>query len=379
MHFATLAVDTPGSRLASRLGFFVGGFSLACWAPLVPYVKARLGMDDAELGLMILFLGIGSVLAMPLAGALTSRIGCRVVFLAGALLAVLSLPVLAFADSATVLASGLFVSGLAMGAIDVAANTHGVEVQKAAGQPILSNFHAFFSIGGLSGAGGCALLLTLGLSPLATSLVAAGVMVVAMVLIAPRMLSLSTGGGGQMFVRPRGVVVLLGLLTCVVFLVEGALLDWGGVLLTDSHGLPPHIGGLGYALWALAVMCCRFAGGPVVRALGERRVLIYGGIIGGIGVLVAAVAPPMLAPVGFAIAGIGASNIVPVLFTAAGRQTVMPVALAIAAVTMIGYSGILVGPALVGLVGHAIGLPACFILLALLMLVISAGSRGATR
>src|SRR5947209_3790620 len=127
------SADRPATRLATRLAFLVAGFGIACWAPLVPFAKIRLGVDDGILGLLLLSLGIGSVVAMLLTGVLSARYGSKPIIIAGGLGLVFVLPLLAITSSPATLAPALFAFGAALGSIDVAMNIHAVEVERSAG------------------------------------------------------------------------------------------------------------------------------------------------------------------------------------------------------------------------------------------------------
>jgi predicted MFS family arabinose efflux permease len=359
-------------RLSTRLAFLVAGIAMSAWAPLVPYAKERAGLDASQLGLLLLCLGIGSLSAMPVTGAMTTRFGCKpIVFLSG-LAVCLILPLLAWVTSPLLLAATLLVFGAAMGTLDVSMNVQAVIVEKHSGQTIMSGFHGLFSVGGIVGAGGMALLLSSGLAPLPAAVLVALVCTLLIMAARPYLLAeTEPGEGGALFVRPRGAVVLIGLLCCVSFLAEGAVLDWSALLLTGS-GLSAHLGGLGYAVFAVAMTVGRLTGDRVVRRFGGKRVLVAGSLCTAAGFLVAVLAPsPAVALAGFVLVGIGASNIVPVLFRAAGKQDDMAPGLAISAVTTAGYAGILAGPALIGFVAEAISLQLAFAVLGASMLLIA--------
>lgn len=146
----------PGvaQQVSTRLAFFIAGLGMAAWAPLVPFAKARIGLNDASLGLLLLCIGIGSMLAMPLTGVLTAKWGCRaVILLAGAVLC-LDLPLLVLMNTPLTMAFALLVFGAAIGIMDVAMNIQAVIVEKASGRAMMSGFHGLFSVGGIAGAGG---------------------------------------------------------------------------------------------------------------------------------------------------------------------------------------------------------------------------------
>src|SRR5271169_781475 len=134
----THSADRAQTRLATRLSFLAAGFSMSCWAPLVPFAKGRIGVDDGTFGLLLLCLGVGSIVAMPLTGWLAARLGSKPMILGGGFGLVLLLPVLSVANSAFVLAVALLGFGASLGTIEVAMNVHAVEVERAAQRPLMS-------------------------------------------------------------------------------------------------------------------------------------------------------------------------------------------------------------------------------------------------
>lgn len=373
--------DSPATRLATRLAFWVAGFGVACWAPLVPFAKQRLQVDDGTLGLLLLCLGIGSVAAMVRTGPLCARYGCRPVVLASGAGLVLLLPPLAVVRTPWLLAPLLFGFGAALGSLDVAANVHAVEVERSAGRPLMSGFHALFSVGGFAGSALMTFLISLAVDPFAGALICSVLMLLALVAARPRLLAAraAEAPAPTLLVLPRGPVLLLAALAAVTFLVEGALLDWSALLLTDSGLAAAGQAGTGYALFSVAMTAGRFGGDAIVARLGDRAVMFWGGLLALAGFAVLLLArriEPALA--GFVLIGLGASNAVPVLFRNAGAQQAMPAALAVSAITTMGYAGYLLGPAVVGFIAEAAGLPAAFWMLAALMALVPTCARRAT-
>jgi predicted MFS family arabinose efflux permease len=374
-----LSADRPATRLATRLAFLVAGFGIACWAPLVPFAKARLAVDDGVLGLLLLCLGIGSVAAMLLTGVLSARYGSKPIILVGGFALAVLLPWLTIASAPWTLGLALFAFGGALGSIDVAMNIHAVEVERAATRPLMSGFHALFSIGGFAGSAVMTSLLSLGTGALASSLICAVLMVVAMALAWPRLLSGASTEGGPLFALPHGIVLLLAALAATTFLVEGAMLDWGALLLVGGGLVSEAQGGLGYMLFSIAMTAGRLAGDAITARIGDRATLIGGSLLAIAGFVVLLLAPvAAVAMAGFLLIGAGASNLVPVLFRRAGTQDVMPVGLAVAAITTAGYAGVLVGPAGVGFVAKVAGLPAAFWMLAVLLCLVTLSARVVT-
>jgi predicted MFS family arabinose efflux permease len=365
------------TRLATRLAFLAAGLSMACWAPLVPFAKARVGVDNGQLGLLLLCLGIGSILTMPLTGWFSARLGSKPMILGGGIGLVLLLPVLAIAGKALVLGVALLGFGASLGALDVAMNIHAIEVESAAGQPLMSGFHAMYSLGGFAGAGGMTFLLWTGMSPFMCTLCGSLSTMVALALAWPRLLQ-TQDGKPTSFVVPHGVVILLASLAAVMFLVEGAILDWSALLIINQKLAGPTRGGLGYTLFSIAMTIGRLTGDRIVSHVGNRHVLVGGGLLAVAGFVVLLTAPAV-AMAGFLLIGFGASNIVPVLFSLAGRQTIMSTGQAVAAITTTGYAGILAGPALLGFVSRATSLPAAFWFLAVLTALVPIFAQRATK
>jgi MFS family permease len=175
-------------------------------------------------------------------------------------------------------------------------------------------------------------------------------------------------------------VIFIGALCFVSFLAEGAMLDWSAVFLTTRRAFDPAYAGLGYAVFAAAMTLGRLTGDRVVQALGARAVLTLGGLCASLGLALAVLAPWQGAGLGgFALVGIGASNIVPVLYSALGRQSKVPLGAAVAAVTVLGYLGILCGPALIGFAAQATNLSAALVGVAALLLAVAASAPLVTR
>ncbi len=364
----TVQIDAPIVRNATRCGFFMAGFGLSVWAPLVPYVRERIEMTDAVFGLLLLCIGVGSLTWMPLSGVLVSRWGIRPVQLCSVVLLALALAGMALTDSMLLLALALFCFGGSLGVIDVIMNIQAVLVETAVGRRLMSNFHGMYSLGAISGALMLTGLLTLGLAPEIGSFLMIGLIVAANLGLARGFLPNRAPGGGFAFVRPTGVVLLVGLMCFVVYLAEGAVLDWSALYLTGEKGLEVAKGGLGYAAFALMVTIARFAGGPLVNALGTARVIAFGGLLAAFGIGLSLTAEHWaVALIGYGLCGLGCANVSPVLISSLSRQDGMPVQLAVTVATTIGFAGVLAGPAMMGVVAHFGSLGMAFALLAVLL------------
>jgi len=374
----TAPVDASRSiaRTATRCGFFMAGFGLAVWAPLVPYVRERIEMSDALFGVLLLCIGIGSLSWMPLSGLLVSRLGIRPVVLGAVALLGVALVGMALADSVWLMALALFCFGGSLGVIDVVLNIQSVLVETAVGRRMMSNFHGMFSLGAIVGALAMTLQLSMGLSAEFGTLSMTAVVVIANLSVARGFLPNRAPGGGLAFVRPRGLVLLAGLLCFAVYLAEGAVLDWSALYLTGEKSLEVSLGGLGYAAYTLMVTIARFGGAPVINRLGPARVIALGGLVAALGIaLTLSTTSWPLALLGYGLCGLGCANVAPVLISLLSRQTIMPMHTAVTVATTIGFAGVLAGPALMGVVAQLFSLGAAFFMLMLLLLGIIPASR----
>lgn len=352
-------------QFSTRAAFFIPGFAIACWAPLVPFAKARAGLDDAMLGVLLLCLGLGSLLSMPLAGVLAARRGCRQVMLLTVLMMVLTLPLLATASTPLAIGVSLLVFGAGIGAMDCVMNIQAVVVERESGRAMMSGFHAFYSIGALTGAALVSLLLSAGASALAASLVVAAGVVAITAGSARWWRSERAPHGASSFALPGGVVVVIGAVCFISFLAEGSMLDWSAVFLHEVRGVAVAHAGWGFVAFNIAMTAARLLGDSVVNRLGPRIAVLAGGMVACAGFVLATLVPGFaMAMVGYALVGIGCANIVPVMFSLAGRQTRMPESVAIPAVTTMGYAGVLLGPAAIGFIAQQWSLQAAFLVAA---------------
>ncbi|AYP22603.1 MULTISPECIES: MFS transporter [Pantoea] len=367
------------SRLnwGTRTIFLINGLGMSAWAPLVPFARDRLQLSGASLGALLLCLGIGSLAAMPVTGTLVARFGCRRVMCFSTLLVLMMMPLLATADSHLIMAAALMLFGAGLGMLDVAMNYQAVQVEQAADKPMMSGFHGFFSLGGILGAGTVSLLLSQSFSPLAATLVVMAVMLLLLLWRLPVLMNERLHQPDQPWlVIPRGWVAFLGLLCFILFLAEGAVLDWGALLLLQNPEMSPAWAGLGYAVFSVAMTLGRFSGDKIIQRFGRYPVMLTGALTAAAGMSLAVWLPwPEIALLAFLLVGFGLSNTVPMLFNAAGNQQDMPANLAISAMTTLGYAGILSGPALIGFISQWISLSGAFLAIALLLLAVAASAR----
>ncbi|OCY47264.1 ABC transporter permease [Acinetobacter pittii] len=372
-------------RLATRLSFFSLGFATAAWAPLIPFAQQRLNLNHADFGLLLLCMGIGSMIAMPATGALVKRWGCRPLIALALMLLMVLLPSLTMWSSIVTMAVALFIFGSAAGCLGVAINLQAVVVEKHSVRALMSSFHGMCSLGGLTGAMLVTALLAVGLSPLMSTLSVVMILLVIGGVAIPSCLTSfeqdekpheDTTQAPKKLYRPDGIILLIGMMCFIAFLSEGAAMDWGGIYLTSKYQLNPAFAGLAYTFFALSMTTGRFAGHILLKQWGEKNIVTYSAIGAAIGMAVIVTAPVwQVVVLGYALLGLGCSNIVPVMFSRVGRQNKMPKAAALSLVSTIAYTGSLSGPALIGLIGEWTGLSTVLTGVAVLLFIIALLNR----
>ena len=354
---------------ATRIAFIANGLAFASWAPIIPFAKANTGVDEAALGLLLLCLGIGSVISMPITGWLCARHGTRPMILISAIIMACTLPFLAYLVEYWALAVTLLVFGASIGTLDVAMNIHAAEVEKRSGRALMSGFHGMFSVGAICGAGFVTLMISYGVAPLIATLCVTGSVIIAILWVQSHYL-ITKSDAPEPFRPPSGIVKWLALLAGIAFLIEGAIMDWGALLMIERAVFSMEQAALGYIAFSITMVIGRLSGDYVVPRIGRRAILLGGGTLVVLGLIAITTLPsPALNLIGFAVIGLGAANLVPVVFSAAGQQSDMDPNMAVASVTFVGYAGILLGPAIIGFEAQYTSLPLAMASLALLVAV----------
>jgi MFS family permease len=378
-----LRVESPGlrrDRLAVAVLFLVNGAVFGAWATHIPVVKAIHGLSPAVLGLALLSLATGALVAMPLCGTALVRFGARRVLGATGLIFSIMLAFLPIVPGQAGLFTALFVFGAAGGAMDVAMNAHGTAVERQYGRPILSSLHGMWSLGGLMGAGlgGLSLaFLPAGIEAAAVALFFAIIVAVAIPHIRPD--PAAAAGEGPRLAWPDRSTLLIGSLAMLSFMAEGSLLDWSAVYLAESLQVPASFSGTGFAVFSGAMATSRFLGDGIRRRLGAPRLVAGGGLLAAVSLGVGLWSShPLVAILAFGVAGLGLANVAPVAFSTAGARSPDNAASAVAAVATLGYGGVLMGPVLLGFIAHMTSLGGALAVAMLLCVMIAAGA-GAVR
>lgn len=355
-------------QMAARMAFFISGFAVATWAPMIPAVKDKLQIGADILGMLLLSIGISAFIFMPLAGMLSRSYGCKKVLRTAIAIMAADLIILSLLGNIWGFLVFLAVFGAAMGCIDVNMNLNAVIVENASKKRMLSGMHALWSVGCFAGAGLFSLLAKAGLGITVIAAIHSLIVMVFTAIYSRHFLNFKGAGNEKPIAIPKGIVVFFGLLACITFLGEGAVMDWSGVLLTEVKNTELSLAGVGYAVFSVAMLCMRLLGDKIVAVLGEEKTLVFGSIIGAIGFLSVIFMENFYAiQLGFVLMGLGLANIVPTIYSLTKYQKVMPINAAVTAITSMGYTGVILGPAVLGFVAHGFGITQVFYLLAVLL------------
>jgi MFS family permease len=356
--------------------FLLNGAGIGVWAAHVPLVQARAGIDTGVLGFLLLTIAGGAISAMPLSGWMAGRWGTRAVVIGSGLLFALTSALLMNASGVVPLFLAAYAFGASNGVLDVAMNANASEVEAARGIPTMSSFHGFFSLGGLIGAALGGLLIAAGLGDGSGALAMSVAIAIVVALCARRLLAVAPAPHASHFALPRGPALFLGLLGLLCFAVEGALVDWSALLLTERTQVDAASAALGYSAFSVTMAACRFAGDRLVLRFGPLRVMTVGGLGMFAGLMLAVVSTHFwLSALGFALIGLSAANVVPLIFAAAARMPGMSAGGGLATVATLGYAGLLMAPPLIGSIAAHTNIAVALGVLSLSGIVIAANSK----
>src|SRR5919109_4009825 len=370
-------------RAAVAAAFLIHSTVSGTWAPRLPAIKQSLGLSDGELGTALVGLAIGLVVGTRVAGAPIDRFGSRPVMRAGFPLLAATLLLPGLAESGITLFASLLVLGIASGALDVAMNAQGIEVERHLGRPILSGLHGLWSVGLGLGAGVAALAAAVDADALAHFAVVAAVLAAASLVFLRGLLAAEHHvreeheREARVMVRWALPLVLLGLIAFCSFVGEGSASDWSAVYLTQELGTSQALGAVAFAAFAVTMAAARFAADPLRVRLGNV-ILVRGGS------LTAAAGPglallihePAAGIAGFALLGLGLAPVVPIAFSAAGDLDPRATGRLVGRVATIGYVGSVAGPIMIGWLAEATSLRTSLGLVVLLSVAIAVSARG---
>lgn len=355
------------SRIAISLYFFVSGLIFSSWASRIPVIKDRYDLNEAELGALLFMLPMGALVALPFAGWLIHLFGSKRMTLITLLIYACLLMGISIHMDIRWLSVVLFGFGVLGNLNNISMNAQGLAVQEKLGKPILSSLHAMWSIGAFSGAAITGFLENTSIS-MHYLIIASSAIASAIVFSSYMIADLPHAGEKQkIFVLPNRGLVLLGFICFCVAMSEGAMSDWSSLYYRQVvHDLMSSTT-IGYTTFAFCMAMGRFTGDRLVQSFGHARVLKMNGIFISAGMALSlTVQYPVWVIVGFALVGFGVSSVMPIVYMLAAKSNSMPPAIALSAVSSVGFSGFLVGPPLIGFVAQAIGLRAALLILVLL-------------
>jgi MFS family permease len=394
------------TRWAVTTIFFVNGTAIGFWAAHIPLLKEAHRLSEARLSVVLLGFALGAIATMVMSGWLSARWGSGHVTLIAALAFCAALPLPSLAPTLAAMFAAAVLLGGCNGAVDVAMNAYATTLERAWRAPIMSSFHAFFSLGGLTGAALSSLLIARGFGatmnmPLAGAALAIVVVGTARLLWKPEPATHATAGehDGDAAVAGRGAVredapresgaskpkrdaprlalpskglVRLGAVAFCAAIAEGAMVDWTGVYLSTVLGAAAAFAAGGFAACSLSMTIGRLAGDRVIARLGRRETLTGSGALAACGLALAVIAgAPFTAALGFGLAGFGLANIIPIVFADAGHAIPAAPGLGVATVATMGYAGFLLGPPVIGFTAGIIGLRLALTLLVVAAILIS--------
>ena len=368
-------------RAAVSAAFLIHSTVSGTWAPRLPAIKESLGLSDGELGTALVGLAIGLVVGTRVAGAPVDRFGSRPVMRVGFPLLAATLLLPGLADSLLALFVSLLVLGLASGALDVAMNAQGIEVERHLGRPILSGLHGLWSVGLGIGAGVAALAAAIDAERLEHFAVVAALLAVASLVFLRGLLPARLPEPGEadeqgVSVRWTLALVLLGVIAFCSFVGEGAASDWSAVYMTQELGSSEALGALAFASFAVTMAAARFAADPLRGRLGNVVLARGGSLIAAVGLgLALLVHEPAAAIAGFALLGLGLAPVVPITFSAAGDLDPRATGRLVGRVATLGYVGSVAGPIMIGWLAEATSLRTALGLVVMLALVIAVSAR----
>ncbi|WP_312419641.1 MFS transporter [Shinella sp.] len=363
----------PPTRRAISGLFLLNGLYAGAWAPKIPEFAGRLDISEMQLGLMIMCFGIGSLILMPIAGVLIAHFGSARTVKGAALLFLPTLLLLSLAPNIALGVAAISLFGGLLGTMDVAMNGNAVEVEKSMRRAIMSSCHAFWSLGAFIGATtGGYLIETIGVIGHAALLTVFAA--VALAFIWPFVLRDAphrTEEREKVGLPTTPLPWLIGLMALFCMVPEGAILDWSALYMRNELGAPLALSGFAFGTFSLTMAAMRFAGDHVRDRFGAVKTLRYCTVIAMAGMIIAGTAPHgYVAVLGFALCGVGISNMVPIAFSAAGNLPGYAQGVALSVATVMGYSGSLFAPSVIGFIAEHTGFAIIFALLPVLFIVV---------
>jgi MFS family permease len=366
------------NRAAVNLAFFINGFIYANWASRLPRIQDQFSANDREIGVVLLSLALGAVVAMPFTGWVIVKFGSRKITLTSLLLYCVFVPLIPYVPGYGLLIALYFLMGLVTGTLDVAMNAQAVIVEQQYRKPIMTSFHAFFSIGMALGAWCGAFFADTNLTISRHFLTVCVASFIAAVWVRYNLVedkpSLQKTSEGPLFRLPTGDLVVIGIIAFCCMMGEGSMADWLANYMENVARSDKKLAPMALSAFAAAMTIGRIFGDRMRVIVGDARLIIIGGAMSAAGLaLILMIPQPYVVICGAFVVGLGLSTIVPITYSIAGNKRGLPSGVGIAMVTTVGYAGFLVGPPVIGFISESTNLrfglgvvAALFILMTLL-------------
>jgi fucose permease len=368
------------ARVATLLIFFLNGFGVANWAVRIPALKTQLQLSEGVLGLGLLCIALGSVAFMPIVGRVIAHSGSRLAVERSVFGFAIALALLTAAPNIWMLIPAFVFFGAMNGGLDVAMNAQATTIEQRLGRPIITSFHAFWSVGSLLGAAVGGLFAGAKIVPVVHLGVVALVLGLVFALAIRPLLSGDADPNPQTAsrIKPSKALVLIAVIAFCALLTEGVSADWSAVYLHETLGTDQSFAALGLVATQCSMAALRFVGDALTTRFGASSLVRLGALVTGIGMILALlIGTPWAALIGFASIGVGMSVIFPVTISAASRLPGIASGSGIAWVASFGYAGFLAAPPIIGFVaqwtslrlGLGVVVLACLVILVLSQVV----------
>jgi MFS family permease len=363
-------------RFFLSLFFFLSGVCFASWASRIPTIKTTFNYNEAELGTILLFMPVSSLIGLPFSGWLVSRYDSRIPLTGGFLLLSFAILGIGLASSTPLLIASISLLSFSFRIVNISLNTQAIHLQKQFDKKINGSFHGLWSTGGIAGVAFCTLLIGLDV-PIDVHLFVVGAVTLIVTLYGQRYLlrkDRAATGNRLILSKPDPYIVYLGLLVFFAAICEGGMFDWGGVYFKEV--VQVEIFTWGYLFFMISMALSRFASDQVVEKIGMQKTYIISALFIFIGIVLPVTMPDFWSSlIGFCFVGLGTASIVPMTFTLAGNSTKYSPGMAISIIATYSIVGMLVGPPLVGYLAHALNLRVAFLIFAIAGLMLIPISR----
>jgi MFS family permease len=356
------------SRFAVSLIFAINGMVFGTWASRIPAIVDFHDLSPGSLGLLIFLAGLSAVIAFSIFGRAADRYGAAFITKRATLLLIpLTLIFIAYANSIWMLVFAVIFFGAIHGGDDVAMNAWAAEVEREYTRPVMSSFHAMWSLGAGIGAGLGSLLAfyEVGFKN-HFSLISIIIFVLALsAAFVPFESQKNKKEANSPFISiPKGSLLPVATITFFASLSEGAVADWSAIFLKSVASLNDGNAALGFTVFSVCMFSMRLLGDRISFILGPATAARYSGLVALTGSIILLVSDSfLLLLLGFGLIGLGIAVIIPLAFSRAGNDETISQGTAIASIATLGYGGMLLGPLFLGLIAEITSIKTSFLIL----------------